>query len=84
MMLVGGYPYEDVDGQQHSVVCKILQAQYVLPPDLQLSDSCKDLINKMFTVNPHHRISIDGIKRHPWFTSPMPKALEVRLLRPRR
>jgi serine/threonine protein kinase len=34
-----------------------------------LSKETKDLIWKMLTVDPTKRITIDGIKRHPWFTS---------------
>jgi serine/threonine protein kinase len=45
-----------------------------------MSASCKDLIRQMFALNPHQRISIEGIKQHPWFTQAMPEALEVRLL----
>ena len=78
-MLVGAYPYEDTDGRQHSVLRKIIMAEYVLPPDLVLTDSCKDLIRRMFTVDPHQRISLESIKRHPWFTTPLPEAMEVRL-----
>ena len=76
MMLVGSYPYEDTDGTTDAVG-KILMGQYVLPPDLRLTDSCKDIIQQMFDVNPHQRISIEGIKRHEWFTTPLPAAFEV-------
>ena len=76
MMLVGSYPYEDTDGKTDAVG-KILMGQYLLPPNLLLTDSCKDLIQEMFNVNPHQRISIEGIKRHPWFTTSLPAALEV-------
>lgn len=79
-MLTGTYPYEDDDGRQDSIMRKIVMAQYVLPPGLQLSDSSKDLIHQMFMPNPLQRISIDGIKQHPWFTAPLPESLEVCLL----
>ena len=79
-MLVGKYPYAPIDGDQHSVLRKIAQAEYVLPPDLQLSDSCKDIIRQIFTIDPQHRITTEGMKRHPWFTARMPEPLEVLIL----
>ena len=80
MLLTGAYPYGDPDGRQNIIMRKILQAQYVIPAKLKLSDSCKDLIRQIFTLNPTQRISIEGIKQHPWFTAPMPAAVEVCLL----
>lgn len=77
MMLAGVYPYEDPEGRQIFVMRKIMKAQYTLPSGLLLSDSCMDLIGRMFTLNPMQRISIAGIKQHPWFTMAMPAALEV-------
>ena len=79
-MLVGGYPYEDTEGQPHSAVRKIVSGQYALPQDVPLSDSCKDLIRRIFTVVPDQRITIDDIKRHPWYTKQMPNAMQVRAL----
>ena len=60
-----------------STVRRILAAEYVLPPKLNLSETCKDLIGQIFTVDPHKRITMDGIKKHPWFTTPMSAVLEV-------
>jgi len=31
------------------------------------SDNFKDLINKMLAVKPEDRLTIEGIKSHPWF-----------------
>jgi len=33
-----------------------------------LSDSFKDLINRMFSVNPEERITVAEIQSHPWMT----------------
>ena len=76
MILVGNYPFVD-DGQQHSVLRKIMAGQYAVPPNLPLSDSVKDLIRQMLHVDPLQRISIAGIKQHRWFTTELPVALEV-------
>ena len=77
MILTGDYPYEDKENRPHIIIRKILQAQYELPPGLQLSDSAKDLIRQLFIINPNQRISLEGIKQHPWFTKALPEALEV-------
>lgn len=79
MIRTGTYPFK-APYDQKGVVMKILQAQYELPPNVPFSDSFRDLIHRMFTVNPHQRISIEGIKLHPWFTAALPSALEVCLL----
>jgi len=51
------------------------------PAVAQLSDELKDLLDRMFEVKQDSRISIEGIKAHPWFTKPLPskyqKALDV-------
>jgi serine/threonine protein kinase len=31
------------------------------------SEECKDLINKIFTVDPSNRITLDAILKHPWY-----------------
>ena len=79
-MLVGKYPFACIDGQKSSTLRKIANAEYALPPDLQLTDGCKDLIKQIFTIDPTHRISTEDIKQHAWFTAKMPEALEVLIL----
>ena len=78
LMLVGGYPFEDTAGQPHTAVRKIVSGQYAVPSDVPLSESCLDLISRIFTVNPLQRITIAQIKQHPWFVRRMPKAMMVR------
>lgn len=80
MMLTGAYPYDDKDGRQDRIICRILSAQYELPPHVPLSDSCRDLIRQMFVVNPLRRISMGDIKLHPWYTTAMSEEPMVRLL----
>lgn len=77
LMLVGGYPFEDTAGQPHTAVRKIVSGQYTVPRDVPLSESCLDLIRRIFTVNPLQRITIAEIKQHPWFVRRMPKAMMV-------
>lgn len=82
MMLTGTYPYEDAEGRQVLVMRKIMKAQYTLPHGLQLSGSCLDLIAQMFNLDPVQRISIAGIKQHPWYTAAQPQSLEASTLQP--
>ena len=77
LMLVGGYPFEDTAGQPHTAVRKIVSGQYTVPRDVPLSESCLDLIRRIFTVNPLQRITIAEIKQHPWFVRRMPRAMMV-------
>ncbi len=42
-----------------------------------LSDQSKDLISKMLITDPLNRISIDNIRRHPWFMRDLPRYLDV-------
>ena len=77
LMLVGGYPFEDTAGQPQTAVRKIVSGDYTIPSDVPLSDSCLDLIRRIFTVQPLQRITIAEIKQHPWFVRRMPKAMMV-------
>lgn len=64
-MLTGTLPFEDEN--KAVIVEKITKGSYILPP--QISIEARDLISKMLKVNPVERISIQEIKRHPWFMS---------------
>ena len=48
-------------------VQKIVRAQYTFPSDVPLSPICIDLIKRIFVPDPNQRISLQDIKRHPWF-----------------
>ncbi|KAJ3433318.1 ovarian-specific serine/threonine-protein kinase lok-related [Anaeramoeba flamelloides] len=41
-----------------------------------LKESEKDLIQQMLTVDPKKRITIEGIKKHPWFVENIPKGYQ--------
>lgn len=44
-----------------------------------ISDAARDLINRMLMYNPHQRISMDEVFKHPWLASnPMPTKEEIR------
>lgn len=50
---------------------RILQVRYSLPEHLQLSPECQDLLQQIFVADPVERVTIDAIKRHPWFLTNM-------------
>ena len=45
---------------------KIIKGVYHFPNNVKISDNAKNLINKILIVNPNKRITIKGIKNHPW------------------
>ena len=49
--------------------------KYSFPSNLHLSRECVDLISKVFQANPGNRISIAGIRMHPWFLKNLPEEL---------
>lgn len=57
------------------VVQRIMGVKYSFPANLALSRECVDLISKIFQANPSNRISISGIRSHPWFLKNLPEEL---------
>lgn len=37
----------------------------------RMSEECKDLLDRIFTLDEKKRIKIDAIKQHPWYTEPL-------------
>jgi 5'-AMP-activated protein kinase catalytic alpha subunit len=62
-MICGYLPYEDP--KTSNLYKKIMGAQYSLPKFL--SHEAKDLIVKIFNVDPEKRYSIEQIRNHSWF-----------------
>ena len=54
---------------------RIMGVKYSFPSNLHLSRECVDLISKVFQANPGNRISIAGIRAHPWFLKNLPEEL---------
>ena len=42
-----------------------------------MSEACKDLIRRIFTPIPGHRITVQQILQHPWFLVDLPQELRV-------
>lgn len=68
-MVTGRLPFDDENLQR--LLLKVQAGQFHLPSDLP--DDLRDLIKKMLTVDPDERITLDGIKAHPWFNTVPPK-----------
>ena len=62
-MLVGKLPFDDEDIKV--LYYNIKSANYFLPPFL--SNISQDLIRRILTTNPKRRISLEEIKKHPFF-----------------
>lgn len=77
VMLVGAYPFEDPADPRNfrKTIQRIMGVKYSFPAGLQLSRECHDLMARIFVANPAQRISIEGIKRHPWFRKHLPPEL---------
>ncbi|OHS98792.1 hypothetical protein TRFO_01840 [Tritrichomonas foetus] len=58
-------PFED--SNMTRLIQKILHDDPVYPPSF--SSSLTDLIQKMLTKDPSKRITLEGIRQHPWFTT---------------
>jgi hypothetical protein len=54
---------------------RILAVQYQVPPQLRISLECQDLLARIFVADPRLRITMEGIKQHPWFLKNLPAEL---------
>lgn len=72
-LLCGTLPFDDESIPY--LFRKIKGGLYILPAFL--SDSAKDLIGKMLVTDSLKRITIAGIRAHPWFQTNLPRYLSV-------
>ncbi len=68
-MLCGRYPFDTKDS---AYLRKVLQAEYAIPSDLNISAACRDLMSRLMVPNPEERLTMEGIKTHPWFLADLP------------
>lgn len=68
-MLCGKYPFDSKDA---NFIKRMVRAEYTIPLGVGLSSSCHELLNLLLVPNPATRISLEGIKQHPWFTVDLP------------
>lgn len=69
VMLVGAYPFEDPAAPKdfRSTIARIMAIKYSYPQGLKLTPEVKDLLAKVFVLDPSKRLTVPGIVAHPWF-----------------
>ncbi|DBB12672.1 hypothetical protein WJX82_009176 [Trebouxia sp. C0006] len=79
IMLAAAYPFgrpEDENlkpsRKMHVMLQRILNVEYGFPPNIRVSDDCKDLMKRILVADPSKRLSIPQIMEHPWFTTDLP------------
>lgn len=79
VMLVGAYPFEDPNDPRNfrKAIQRIMSVNYTIPPSINLTDSCVDLIKKIFVADPTQRLTVEGVISHPWFQQDLPQSLKV-------
>uniref|UniRef100_A0A803MCM3 non-specific serine/threonine protein kinase n=1 Tax=Chenopodium quinoa TaxID=63459 RepID=A0A803MCM3_CHEQI len=74
VMLVGAYPFEDADDPRNfkTTIARILSVHYSIPDYVRVSSDCNHLLSRIFVANPEKRITMEEIKKHPWFVKNLP------------
>ena len=62
-MLCGYLPFEDKENDR--LFNKIMECKVIFPH--YISNNARDLIKKILVVDPNERISINDIKKHPFY-----------------
>ncbi|KAK8946947.1 Serine/threonine-protein kinase SAPK7 [Platanthera zijinensis] len=77
VMIVGAYPFEDQDDPKNfrKTIQKIMSVQYKIPDYVHVSQDCRQLLARIFVGSPSRRITVNEIKRHPWFLKNLPREL---------
>jgi len=75
-LVVGKLPYDEENDNMRKLFNKIRfeppRIPRIIHPD------CRDLIRALLTINPQKRITIDKIKKHPWYkSSPLPESCRI-------
>jgi len=79
VMLAGAYPFEDPDDPRNfrKTIQRIMAVSYTIPSYVHISPECRQLLEAIFVADPTKRITIDEIKRHPWFLKNLPSDLKA-------
>jgi len=72
-LLCGNLPFDD--DNIPDLFRKIKNADYTFPS--HLSESTRDLISRMLEVDPLKRMTINEIRRHPWFMVDLPQYIAM-------
>lgn len=76
-MLAGNYPFQLFgEKREHlrQLVQKILELDFVFPPELHLSATVCSLLQRIFVSDPSERITIAEIQQDIWFCTHLPDA----------
>jgi serine/threonine protein kinase len=63
-LLCGFLPFDDPD--THVLYDKIRELDYEMPD--HISPEARDLMVRLLTADPATRLTVDGVRRHPWYT----------------
>ncbi|KAK6462828.1 kinase-like domain-containing protein [Scheffersomyces coipomensis] len=69
-LLIGKPPFQAKDVQV--IYERIKKTEYYFPEDKVISDSAKDLIKDLLSLNPLNRPTINDILNYEWFKGPFP------------
>ncbi|XP_006651844.1 serine/threonine-protein kinase SAPK8 [Oryza brachyantha] len=77
VMVVGAYPFEDPEEPKNfrKTIQRILNVQYSIPENVDISPECRHLISRIFVGDPSLRITIPEIRNHGWFLKNLPADL---------
>lgn len=81
-MLFGTFPFDppcsnntqvgNARDREMKMMGRIILVQWTIPEHIAVSDSCIDLLTRIFTAEPLQRITISQLQRHAWFTTDLP------------
>ena len=52
---------------------RLMNGDYIFPPNIPLSDNLKDLLSKMLVADPANRYCVREVTKHPWFLQDLQK-----------
>lgn len=93
VMLLGSFPFDHTEhpdpntSEAHlevwlqQVTKRWSEVPHMAEAIKKLSVECKDLLNRIFTVDAKKRITLDEILQHPWYQLPLAPAYEAVLAR---
>jgi 5'-AMP-activated protein kinase catalytic alpha subunit len=72
-LLCGSLPFDDENIP--NLFKKIRGGIYILPS--YLSEQSRDIISRMLVTDPIRRITIEEIRKHPWFVTKLPRYIAL-------
>jgi serine/threonine protein kinase len=76
IMTAGAFPFTEATTRCELFV-SLMQGNFQFPP--KMSPELKDLLLRMWAIEPKQRTTIEEIRRHPWFNlnNPLPQPMEL-------